>query len=108
MKQLSKELIDEITSRLAKALHPESIYLFGSHAKGFADRDSDVDLFVVVPDTDVDQRQLARQGRRSLWGLRIPVDLVVCTDSQVKKWAPVNCNFIHTVIKKGRLIKSPF
>jgi len=37
MKELSTELLDEITKRLAKSIHPERIYLFGSHAAGNAD-----------------------------------------------------------------------
>ncbi len=104
MKELPTELLDEITSRLTDALHPVMIYLFGSHAYGNADQDSDIDLLVVVPDTQLSQRELARCGRWSLWGMRIPVDLIVCTASEMQKWSPINCNLIHTVVQKGQLI----
>ena len=30
MKEISTELLDEITKRLAESIHPERIYLFGS------------------------------------------------------------------------------
>jgi predicted nucleotidyltransferase len=104
MKELSPDLLDEIVGRLTRALHPTMIYLFGSHAHGNADRQSDVDLLVVVPDTDVSHRELARCGRRSLWGMQIPFDLIVCSTSEIEKWSPVRCNLIHTVVQKGQLI----
>ena len=104
MKELSKELLDEIVKRLEKALHPFMIYLFGSHAYGDTDKGSDIDLLAVVPDTDKSTREIARQGRASLRGLMFPVDLIVCTQSQIQKWSDVKCTLIYTVIRKGRLI----
>ena len=47
-------------------------------------------------------RELARQGRKSLWGMGVPVDLVVCTTSEMDKWSGIGCNLIHTVAQKGR------
>jgi predicted nucleotidyltransferase len=85
-------------------LDPVAIYLFGSHAGGKPDPDSDIDLLVVVRESDRECRELARLGRRSLWGLRVPVDLVVCTEEEMKKWSPVPCNLLHTVARKGRAI----
>lgn len=85
MRKLSRSLLDEIVQRLVAVLHPVEVYLFGSYAGGNPDSDSDVDLLVVVPDTNVSCRELARRGRRSLWGIGIPVDLVVCTISERKK-----------------------
>ena len=107
MKDLSKKLLQEIVRRLVDALHPEGIYLFGSHASGQADDDGDVDLLVVVADGNASMRDLARQGRQSLQGLRVPVDLVVCTESEVDKWSKVGCNLIHTVVEKGQLVYVP-
>lgn len=104
MKTLSAELLDEIVRRLVDALNPVGIYLFGSHAKGAPDADSDVDLLVVVEDTQLSTRELARKGRRSLWGMCIPVDLIVCTASEMDKWSRVGCNLLHTVAQKGRVV----
>jgi len=100
----SEELLGEITRKLVGALQPSRVYLFGSQARGDADGDSDMDLLVVVPDTDTPPRQLARLGRKSLWGMAVPVDLVVCTDSELAKWSTVHCNVIHTAVEKGRLL----
>ncbi|MDQ1326809.1 MAG: uncharacterized protein QG641_89 [Candidatus Poribacteria bacterium] len=52
MKKLEPDLLNEIVQRLVNALHPEKIYLFGSHAYGQPNDDSDVDLLIVVNDSD--------------------------------------------------------
>ena len=41
---------------------------------------------------------------RSLWGMAVPVDLVVCTVSEMQKWSKASCNVIHTAVQKGRLL----
>lgn len=104
MKEASAELLRQIVQRLVETLSPWQIYLFGSHAYGYPDRDSDIDLLVVVPDAEIPTRELTRRGRQSLWGLCVPVDLLVCTRLEMEKWGPVCCNPIHTVIQKGRLL----
>jgi predicted nucleotidyltransferase len=104
MKELSTELLDEITKRLAESIHPERIYLFGSHAAGIADQDSDVDLLIVVPDTNQSRHDLALKGRANLRDFIIPMDLVVCTHSEIEKWENVKCTLIYTVMRKGKLL----
>jgi predicted nucleotidyltransferase len=104
MNELSRDLLDEIVRRLVDALHPAGIYLFGSHASGTPDKGSDIDLLVVVDDGDVSCRELARKGRRSLWGMCVPTDLVVCTTEEMEKWSHVSCNLLHTVAEKGQRI----
>ena len=104
MKQVRSELLVEIVRRLCAALHPREIYLFGSHAYGEPDAHSDVDLLIVVGDAGIHPRELARIGRNSLRGMGFPVDLVVCTEEEVRTWAPVPCNLVHTVVTKGRRI----
>ena len=44
-----KAIIDRMVKRIVKKFDPEQIILFGSHARGEAGPDSDVDLLVVMP-----------------------------------------------------------
>ena len=41
--------IPRLVKRIVNKFHPELVILFGSHARGEADVDSDVDLLVVMP-----------------------------------------------------------
>jgi len=52
MKQITVELINEITKRIMEALHPEKIILFGSHVWGKPGEYSDIDLFIIIPGPD--------------------------------------------------------
>jgi len=41
--------IQELADRIAREFQPDRIILFGSHARGTAAADSDVDLLVILP-----------------------------------------------------------
>ena len=58
-------MIDRMVQRIVKKFHPERIILFGSHARGQAGPDSDVDLLVVMP-MDGCKRDKRLEIRRAL------------------------------------------
>ncbi len=48
MKDIPDGLLEEIVRRLVDGLSPEKIILFGSHAYGYPDENSDIDLLVII------------------------------------------------------------
>jgi predicted nucleotidyltransferase len=104
MQKLTTELLDKITKRLVESIHPERIYLFGSHAAGNADDDSDVDLLAVIPDTNRSTREIAVEGRSSLSDFLVPFDLIVCTKSQFDRYVDVKNTIMNEVLCDGRLV----
>ena len=67
-----------MVKRVAKKFHPQQIILFGSHARGEAGPDSDVDLLVVMPvRRSVRDKRLAI--REALHDVPLPLDLLVAT-----------------------------
>ncbi|MBF0422177.1 MAG: nucleotidyltransferase domain-containing protein, partial [Magnetococcales bacterium] len=40
-----------MSARIAESVHPERIILFGSHARGEAQADSDIDLLIITRET---------------------------------------------------------
>ena len=87
-----------------ESLRPLEIYLFGSHARGTAHKHSDLDLLVVVPDDAGDQHNLTGQGYLALFGLRIPVELIVQHQCDVGKWSSVKFSLPYEAIQKGKRI----
>lgn len=79
-------LLPEMTRRLAAEFDPCQIYLFGSHAWGQPNEDSDVDLFVIVPDSDESSRERGLRARTCLKDLRVAKDILVKTQAEVD-WA---------------------
>jgi len=73
--------IDKMVRRIIKRFKPEKIILFGSHGKGTAGPDSDVDLLVVMP-VSGSKREKAIEIGVALHGIRIPKDIIVTTPEE--------------------------
>ena len=73
-----QKTIDRMVQRIVKEFHPEQVILFGSHARGTAGPDSDVDLLVVMP-VSGSRREKAVEIGVALHGLGVAKDIVVTT-----------------------------
>jgi len=73
-----QKTIDWMVQRIVKEFHPEQVILFGSHARGTAGPDSDVDLLVVMP-VSGSRREKAVEIGVALHGLGVAKDIVVTT-----------------------------
>ena len=70
--------INLIKESILKTVPAEAIYLFGSYAYGTPREDSDLDIYVVVPDDTDDLIELQSDIRRLLWEKRvIALDLLM-------------------------------
>jgi predicted nucleotidyltransferase len=99
-----RDSLDEAVRRLVDALHPERIYLFGSHARGDGSADSDYDLLIVVPHSDLPGHRRDTLALAALWGIRLPVDVLVLTASEFNRKLGVKCSLPATVVREGRLL----
>ena len=72
---ISNKIIEKITKKLVNAYEPLTIYLFGSYAWGKPDEESDLDLLVVVENSDLKPQSRSEVGAEALWDLKIPKDL---------------------------------
>ncbi len=70
------EKIQHMVRRIVADFAPDQIILFGSHARGQAGPDSDVDLLVVMP-IEGSKRAKQLEIRMALHDVRIPKDIVV-------------------------------
>jgi predicted nucleotidyltransferase len=70
--------IKRMVDRIVRQFQPERVILFGSHARGEAGPDSDVDLLVVVPVEGLKHKKQV-EIRVALHDIRIPKDIIVTT-----------------------------
>ncbi|MGH8590082.1 MAG: nucleotidyltransferase domain-containing protein [Gammaproteobacteria bacterium] len=77
-KQAVKQLIKRIVQRVVTQFAPERIILFGSHGRGDAGPDSDVDLLIVMPVAG-SRREKAVEIGVALDDIRLPKDIIVTT-----------------------------
>ncbi len=97
--------LQEVVRRLVQSLEPEQIYLFGSYARGTqVPGQSDIDLLVIIPDSDLPRHQREARSYDTLWGLTIPVDLVVLTREEFNRTSQVKTSLASTARAKGVLI----
>jgi len=96
--------LNEIVQRLVNALHPEKIYLFGSHAYGQPNEDSDVDLLIVVNDSDLPIRMKTVESYRALRGLLVPAEIKVVAQTVFEKRSQWLNSIERVVAEKGKLL----
>jgi predicted nucleotidyltransferase len=104
MKTIDPKLLEEITRRLVAEFQPEQIILFGSHAWGTPDEDSDVDLLVIVAESDLRPIQRDVQAHLSLSGLGVPKDILVKTRAEVERFRQVYASLEAEILERGKVL----
>ena len=94
--------IQSLADRIARAFRPQRIILFGSHAYGRADKDSDVDLMVILPYTGKSW-EMATQIRNRLQP-SFPLDLVVRSPDQVRERVAMGDPFLREIVRDGKVL----
>ena len=93
--------IRRFARRIADRFHPEKIILFGSYAYGQPHAESDVDLLVVMPASDVVNMAI----RISLAFERpFSFDLLVRTPEQMERGVKDNDWFLREIVEKGKVL----
>ena len=98
------EILDEVVDRLVNGLHPERIYLFGSQARGQAGEGSDLDLLVVVPESDLPRHKREAQSYDLLWGITQPVGVIVLTREEFDRTSRVKTSLASTARSQGKVV----
>ena len=98
---VTQELLDDIVSCILGVVRPLRIVLFGSAARGVIGPHSDLDILVVMPD-GTHRRGTAQRLYRSLFGLGIPKDVVVVTESDVNNYGTNPYLVIAPALEEGR------
>ena len=102
MKTIQPGLLEEAVERLKKEFHPEEIYLFGSHAWGTPNEDSDVDLMVIVPSSDERPIRRDQRAQKCLGRLAVPADVLVRTRGEVNRYKHLRASLFHQILSQGR------
>jgi predicted nucleotidyltransferase len=94
----------EIVRRLVPMLNPQRIYLFGSQSRGDADEGSDYDILIVVEQREDEPVRMEVRAREALWGIGVPIDLVVMTAEYFEWMLEAAASLPATVMREGRLL----
>jgi len=97
-------ILDEVTRRLVDEFDPEQLILFGSQAWGVPDDGSDLDLLVIVAQSNQAPYQRAVRAQRALGNLLVSVDVFVKTRDEFNRFAHIPASLEHLILTRGKVI----
>ncbi len=98
-----KKQIRSMVRRIVAQFNPEQIILFGSHARGQAGPDSDVDLLVVMP-VEGSKRAKQLEIRAAVHDVHLPKDIIV-SRSEEFQWRKDTVGTIeHPAVREGQVL----
>ena len=99
---IDEKSIQDLRDQIMTECRPERIILFGSYAYGNPAADSDVDILVIVEHGDSGPKKAAEILSRI--NPRIPVDLVVRTEDEIKSRLQADDFFLAEIMNHGRVL----
>ena len=105
--QVDDALLRRMTAALVEAADPEQVILFGSHARGEAGPDSDIDLIVVEAEPFGPERDRFAEALR-LWrtldAFRVAADVLVYSRDEVEYWRDSLNHVLARALREGRVL----
>ncbi|MCY4610155.1 MAG: nucleotidyltransferase domain-containing protein [Gammaproteobacteria bacterium] len=101
------QLLPKMVETIVTEVDPEQVILFGSHARGDASEDSDVDLIVVESepfDKNRDRGAEAVRLWRALAGFSISKDILVYSRDEVEYWRDSLNHVLARALREGRVL----
>ena len=103
MSPAAKQIVAQMTGVLIQAAQPKRIILFGSQARGDADKDSDFDI-MVVEEKPADRFAEMVRLNRLIRSFDIAVDLLVVSDEKFQYWRDTPGNVCYEAASEGQIL----
>ena len=99
------ELLQEVAVSIKK-VHPEStVILFGSYARGEQNKDSDLDICVLVSELTYDRLEMEVDARCSLRDdFPLPMDVLMYTYNEFEELSKTRSRMQHTIKNEGVIL----
>ncbi len=102
-RKVTPRLLRSMVRRLVQQFDPEQIILFGSHARGTAGPDSDVDLLVVMP-VKGSKREKQIEMRVALHDILVANDIIVVTPEEVARYRNIPGTIVRPALLEGHVL----
>lgn len=97
--------IEEMVGRIVEGFDPLRVVLFGSHARGEARWDSDVDLLVVFDHVEREnKRNLTVEIRRVLARAPVPKDVILADLDEISRRGKLVGTVLHAALQEGKVL----
>jgi uncharacterized protein len=95
--------IQTMVQRIVREFQPDRVILFGSHARGEAGPDSDVDLLVVMPFKGLKHRKQI-EIRVALNDINIPKDVIVTSPEDFEWRKEIPGTIEYPAVQEGKVL----
>ncbi len=100
---IDEELIKYVADTIVERFHPRRVILFGSQARGDAEPDSDLDVFVEMDTTLRPPERIVAID--SLFRLRSwPMDIVIYTPEESARMRQAKWSLLNTIEAEGKVL----
>ena len=99
---VSMKEIRTVGRKIGREFRPQRVILFGSHARGTAGKDSDVDLLVIMPFEGTGFRQSLEILNRL--DIRLPVDLIAYRPEDVVRRYDEGDPLVREALDSGKIL----
>ncbi|HJN19259.1 MAG TPA: nucleotidyltransferase domain-containing protein, partial [Armatimonadota bacterium] len=107
MREITPEVIQEIVDAFVRVANPRKIILFGSHARGDAKPDSDLDFLVVEDEPFEATRSRRREWRKlydAAWDIDVPLDILLFSANEVDRWQASVSHVVRAALDEGLVL----
>lgn len=104
-RQVDERFLAALVRRIVAVSGATRVILFGSRARNEERDDSDVDLFVIVPGQTEERDEKRRAISHALFERRIPLDIIVRSEDDVRRATALGDPFIvDDILREGRVL----
>ncbi len=104
---MEQATLQKLTNTIVEAVHPEQLILFGSHARGDWNDDSDVDLLIVESDPFGEgrsrQQEIVNVYNQLRWA-RFPIDILIYSREEFEYWRTEINHVVSAAVAEGRVL----
>lgn len=103
MPMISEETLQEAVRRIVAVAQPTKVILFGSHARGDSDADSDLDLLVIERSVGNVGEEMVRLSE-AVGTVGVGVDVLVYSEAEVEHRRDWCTSPIYWALREGRVL----
>lgn len=107
MTRVDEQMLQRMTTTIVEVVDPEQVILFGSHARGAAGTDSDIDLVVIEAEPFGPGRDRGAEETR-LWRalakFHVPKDILVYSREEVDDWRNSLNHVLARALREGKVL----
>lgn len=104
---VTDDMLQQMATVIVREVEPERVILFGSHARGDARPDSDVDLLVIEQEPFGTRRSRRREAAllwRVLAHFPVPKDILVYSQEEAAEWSNSPNHVVAQALREGRVL----